>query len=104
MSGPPNRSAPPPNLAELRRRIDALDRKIVALLARSLRLIDGAARLKQTRQEIRDEARIEEVLGKVAEEAGRLGADRAIVRRVYSCLIEASIEREFTQFDREKRA
>jgi isochorismate pyruvate lyase len=90
-------------MAEVRVEIDALDRAIVALLADRLHYIDEAARLKQNRDQVRDEARIADVLMKVEIEAGRLGADPKVVAAAYRALIEASIGHEFEQFDRLKR-
>jgi isochorismate pyruvate lyase len=87
-------------MADVRAGIDALDRDIVALLADRLHYIDEAARLKQRRDQVRDEARIADVLAKVEAEAKRLGADADVVRRAYAALIEASIEHEFVAFDR----
>jgi isochorismate pyruvate lyase len=87
-------------MAEVRAEIDALDRAIVALLADRLHYIDEAARLKQSRDQVRDEARIADVLAKVNAEAQRLGADSLVISRTYASLIEASIEHEQTEFDR----
>ena len=89
-------------MTEVRAEIDALDRAIVALLADRLHYIDEAARLKQTREQVRDETRIGDVLTKVDGEARRLGADPRVVRRTYASLIEASIEHELAAFDRLK--
>jgi isochorismate pyruvate lyase len=56
-------------MAEVRAEIDALDLAIVALLADRLHYIDEAARIKQSRDQVRDEARIADVL------EGRSGSD-----------------------------
>lgn len=90
-------------MAEVRVEIDALDRAIVALLADRLHYIDEAARLKQSRDQVRDEARIADVLAKVEAEAKRLGADPKVVAAAYRTLIEASIAHELVEFDRLKR-
>ena len=90
-------------MAEVRVEIDALDREIVALLADRLHYIDEAARLKQRRDQVRDEARIADVLMKVEAEALRRGADPNVVVAAFRALIEASIAHEFEQFDRLKR-
>ena len=87
-------------MAEVRAEIDALDRAIVALLADRLHYIDEAARLKQSRDQVRDEARIADVLVKVEAEAERLGADAKVVAAAYRSLIEASIVHEMDAFDR----
>ncbi len=87
-------------MAEVRAEIDALDRQIVALLADRLHYIEEAARLKTARAQVRDEARIADVLQKVQEKANDLGADAKVVARAYRTLVEASIEHELEAFDR----
>jgi isochorismate pyruvate lyase len=89
-------------MGEVRIEIDALDREIVALLADRLHYIDEAARLKQRRDQVRDEARIADVLMKVQAEASRLGADPKVIAAAYRALVEASIAHEFEVFDRRK--
>ena len=91
------------NMAEVRAEIDALDRAIVALLADRLHYIDEAARIKQSRDEVRDEARIADVLAKVKAEALRLNADAAVVTTAFRALVEGSIAHEFRQFDQVRR-
>jgi isochorismate pyruvate lyase len=89
-------------MAEVRAEIDALDRAIVALLADRLHYIDEAARIKQNRDQVRDEERIADVLAKVEAEARELGADPKVVGSAYHALIEASIAHELQMFDRLK--
>jgi isochorismate pyruvate lyase len=86
------------SMAEVRAEIDALDRQIVALLADRLHYIDEAARLKQNRDQVRDEARIADVLEKVEAEAQRLGTDATVIVRAYRALVESSIEHELVRF------
>jgi isochorismate pyruvate lyase len=89
-------------MAEVRAEIDALDCEIVALLADRLYYIEEAARIKQSRDQVRDEARIADVLAKVAIEARRIGADPGVVDAAYRALVEASIEHELGVFSRLK--
>lgn len=91
------------SMAEVRSEIDTLDRAIVALLADRLHYIDEAARLKQHRDQVRDEARIADVLGKVEAEARRLGANAGVLVETYRTLIEQSIAYELRAFDRRSR-
>jgi isochorismate pyruvate lyase len=86
-------------MVEVRAEIDALDRAIVALLADRLHYIDEAARIKQRRDEVRDEARIANVLAKVEAEARRLSANAGILVDTYRTLIEKSIAHELESFD-----
>lgn len=88
------------SMAQLRDAIDALDRRLVALLARRQRYIERAAVLKQSRAAVRDEARIEEVVAKVIAEGRAAGLSADIAGPVWRALIEASIHHEFAEFDR----
>ena len=90
------------SMAEVRAEIDALDRAIVALLADRLHYIDEAARIKQSRDQVRDEARVADVLRKVEAEARRLGANAGVLVATYRTLIESSIRHELETFDRLK--
>ena len=87
-------------MAEVRAEIDALDREIVALLADRLHYIDEAARLKQRHEQVRDEARIADVLAKAKKEAQRLSADPKVIAAAYRTLIESCIAHELEEFDR----
>lgn len=91
------------SMAEVREEIDALDRGIVGLLADRLHFIEEAARIKRSRDQVRDEARIADVLRKVEAEARRIGANAGVLVQTYRTLIEASIAYELEQFDRLRR-
>ena len=98
----PDELTPPEACAsmhELRAAIDGLDAKLVATLALRQRYIERAAVLKQTRDAVRDEARIEAVVRHVTEEGKRVGLSPAIAERVWRTLIEASIAHEYKAFD-----
>jgi isochorismate pyruvate lyase len=87
-------------MTEVRAAIDAIDKRLVALIAERLHYIDEAARIKPERAQVRDEARIADVLAKTRREALRLGCDPAVIEAAYRALIEASIAHEFAMFDR----
>jgi isochorismate pyruvate lyase len=87
-------------MTEVRAAIDAIDRRLVALIAERLHYIDEAARIKPERGQVRDEARIADVLAKTRHEALHLGCDPAVVEAAYRALVEASITHEFAAFDR----
>ena len=88
------------DMGEVRAAIDALDRRLVALIAERLHYIDEAARIKPSRDKVRDEPRIADVLGKTRAEALRLGCDPAVIEAAFRALVEASIAHEFVAFDR----
>ena len=86
-------------MAEVRQGVDALDRALVTLLAERQRYMDAAARIKQARTAVRDEARIEEVVAKVKAEARRQGLSETIAEPVWRLLIEHCIAHEFDAWD-----
>ena len=88
------------DMIEVRAAIDAIDKRLVALIAERLHYIDEAARIKSDRDTVRDEARVADVLAKTRAEALRLGCDPEVVVAAYRALVEASIAHEFVAFDR----
>lgn len=86
------------NMAELRAEIDQVDRVLVRLLSERQRYIERAAEIKSHRSDIRDEARISDVLEKVKAEAGRVGLNQEIAAAVWRALMEHSIALEMDRF------
>ena len=73
---------------------------LVALLAERQKLIAAAGGVKPSRDTVRDEARIEEVIRLVLQEAERAGLARDIAEPVWRQLIESSIAYEYGVFDK----
>ena len=90
---------PCPEMTDIRNQIDALDKRLVALLADRQKLISAAGRVKPNRDTVRDEARIEEVIKLVLAEAERAGLARQIAEPLWRQLIESSIAHEYEVFD-----
>lgn len=90
------------SMTELRQAIDALDARLVALLAVRQAYIERAAQLKTGRDQVRDPERIEDVVAKVIAEGRKAGLSPDIAEPVWRTLIEASIRHEFEAFDKEK--
>jgi isochorismate pyruvate lyase len=86
-------------MTEVRAALDLLDAEIVTLLARRFRYIDAAARIKQRRDQVRDEERISAVIDHVRSKAAAQGAPAELIAELYTHLIEVSIERELRKFD-----
>lgn len=82
------------SLAQVRSRIDAVDERIVRLLAERGAYVRRAASFKQTTAEVHAPERVKEVLTKVAALASALGADPDIVRRVYQAMIAGFVQVE----------
>ena len=91
---------PCPEMADIRTRIDILDKKLVGLLAERQQLIEAAGKVKPVRQTVRDEARIEEVIRLVLAEARAQNLSAEIAEPVWRQLIESSIAHEFSVFDK----
>lgn len=86
-------------MAEVRAGVDAVDRKLVALLAERFGYMDAAARIKPGRHLVRDEARKAQVIANVRREAEALGLDPALAASLWEMLVEASIAHEFDTWD-----
>jgi isochorismate pyruvate lyase len=93
----PTRNAPETcrTLEEVRFGVDRLDEEILALVARRLRCMDAAARIKP----VRDEARKAQVLANAARLARAREIREAATAAFYEILIEASIAYELDRFD-----
>jgi isochorismate pyruvate lyase len=89
-------------MADVRVGVDALDRALVALLAERQRYMDAAARIKPTRDLVRDDARIEEVVERVKAAATKAGLSHDIAEPVWRLLIERCIAHELEAFDGER--
>jgi isochorismate pyruvate lyase len=87
------------SMADVRHGIDRLDEQIVALLAERFRYMDAAARIKQERGAVRDEARKAEVIGNAKRHGEQSGVPVAVVEEIYERLVEGSIAYELDKFD-----
>ena len=87
------------DMSQVRAGVDEVDRQLVALLARRFGYMDAAARIKPSRDTVRDEQRKAEVKAKVDAAAATAGVDRALVARLYEDLIETSIAHELVRWD-----
>lgn len=92
------------SMTELRQAIDALDARLVKLLALRQAYVERAAVLKAERGAVHDAARIEEVVRKVVDEGKRAGLSPVIAEKVWRSLIDASIAHEFAAFDAKPKA
>ncbi len=86
-------------MADVRREVDRLDRELVALLTERQAMMNEAGRIKASRDLVRDEDRIEQVVANVLHESKKTGLSPAIAEPVWRLLIEKSIEHEFGVFD-----
>lgn len=87
-------------MVEVRAGVDALDRELVALLARRFGYMDAAARIKPARSQVRDEARKAQVIANASAAAAAAGMPDGLAEALWETLVEASIAYELGQWDR----
>lgn len=87
------------NMTEVREEIDRIDREIVPLLIERLGYIKQAGHIKQSRDAVRDNARVEDVVNKAKATAESIGGNTGYIDDIYRNLIEWSIQHEFGVWD-----
>ena len=87
------------SMSDVRREIDRVDRALVRLLSERLTYIERAGVIKQDRSRIRDEARIQDVLDKVAAACSEEDFPFTIAEPVWRALMEGCIAHEFVVWD-----
>ena len=88
------------SMADVRRHIDALDARIVALLVERTGYMTEAARIKQDPNLVHDQERIDFIVARVRDLAQGLNGRPEVVEAAYRALIGASIEFERGEFER----
>lgn len=87
-------------MAEVREGVDALDRDLVALLATRFGYMRAAARIKPSRDAVRDEARKAAVIAAAVAEAEASGIPADVIADIWERLVEGSIAYELAEWDR----
>jgi isochorismate pyruvate lyase len=88
------------SMNEVRAGVDALDRELVALLARRFGYMRAAARIKPSRDAVRDEARKASVIAAAVSQAEAQGIPGDVVADIWERLVEGSIAYEFGEWDK----
>ena len=86
-------------MLEVRAGVDQTDRELVALLERRFGYMRAAARIKQDRSTVRDEARKAAVIAAAADRAAAGGLPREAIADLWERLVEASIAYELEHWD-----
>ncbi|PKP98224.1 MAG: chorismate mutase [Alphaproteobacteria bacterium HGW-Alphaproteobacteria-15] len=87
-------------MIEVRAGVDALDRELVALLAIRFGYMRAAARVKDSRNAVRDEARKASVIAAAVAEGEARGLPGDVIADIWERLVEGSIAYEFAEWDR----
>ena len=86
-------------MTHVRKEIDLLDKELVLLLARRQKCVEMAAVVKNDKNLIVDEERIEEVIFNVISFGESCGLDKKISEPLWRVLIDLSIKHEFKELD-----
>lgn len=87
-------------MVEVREGVDATDRELIALLDKRFGYMRAAARIKESRDAVRDEARKASVIAAAVAEAEARGIPAAVIADMWERLVEGSIAYEFIEWDR----
>lgn len=87
-------------MSEVRAGVDATDQELVALLERRFGYMRAAARIKPSRDTVRDEVRKAAVISAAANAAEQRGMPRERIEAIWDLLVENSIAYEFEIWDK----
>lgn len=87
-------------MVDVRIGVDATDRELVELLARRFGYMRAAARIKPTRDAVRDEKRKAAVIDAVVADAKARNLPVEVFADMWERLVEGSIAYEFVEWDR----
>lgn len=85
------------SLEEVRSNIDAIDQKIVGLIAQRGGFVMQAARFKKTTEDVKAPQRVEQVISKVRGLAVESAANPDVTEAVYRAMISAFINAELAE-------
>ena len=91
---------PCPAMGKIREDIDSLDKDILQLLKKRLNLIEQAALVKPERNQVRDKARIDEVIALIRQEAQKANYPEDMAEVIWKYIIELSIDYEYDAYDK----
>lgn len=92
------------DMREVRAGVDATDRTLMELLDRRYGYMRAAARIKQDRGAVRDEARKAEVIANARTDAEARGLPADQLAEIWDRLVESSIAYEALEWDRIREA
>ncbi len=88
------------DMREVRIGVDTTDRELMALLDRRFGYMRAAARIKQDRNVVRDEARKAEVIANARADAETRALPAEKIEEIWDLLVETSIAYELVEWDR----
>ena len=89
-------------MIDVRAGVDATDRELVALLERRFGYMRAAARIKETRDAVRDETRKAAVIAAAKTDAEERNIPGDVIADSWERLVEGSIAYEFEEWDKRR--
>lgn len=86
-------------MTEVRAGVDSIDRALCRLIGERFRFMEAAARIKPSRDLVRDDARKAEVIANARAYALANGFPPSVAEELWERLVEASIAYELKRFD-----
>lgn len=90
-------------MADVRAGVDKVDAELIALIARRFAYMDAAARIKDDRDAVRDDARKAQVIANVRRAAFDYRIPQDVVETMWETLVEGSIAYEYDRWDALRR-
>ena len=88
------------NMAEVRACVDALDDALVPLIVTLCGYMTQAARIKGDARLVHDQARIDQIVARVREQAAAEGGNPGLLERIYRALIDCCMAHEHEELRR----
>ena len=86
------------NIIEIRKDLDKLDNKLLAILKKRTKLVDLVLKNKMYKKDIVDKKRIAIIIKNISKKSKKMKIDPKITKRIWMSMIKAFIDYEFRNF------
>ena len=86
------------NIIKIRKDLDKLDNKFLAILKKRTKLVDLVLKNKKYKKDIIDKKRISAIIKNISNKSKKLKIDPKISKRIWLSMIKAFIDYEFRNF------
>ena len=86
------------NIINIRKDLDKLDNKLLAILKKRTKLVDLVLKNKRFKKDIVDKKRIAIIIKNISKKSKKMKIDPKITRKIWLSMIKAFIDYEFRKF------
>ena len=86
------------NIINIRKDLDKLDNKLLAILKKRTKLVDLVLKNKRFKKDIVDKKRIAVIIKNISRKSKKMKIDPKITRKIWLSMIKAFIDYEFRKF------